>query len=178
MELLDHSAALTRELLLDKLLESYSAYFDIERMEELGGVLKAVASYHNFMEKYVLTRKARMWAAHAHEYIYLFTVERLDLSTWEKIHDFFMENGFSRMNVDKEHMYSYITPVILADEIDEDVKKILKRFHFYKSFKLSFYGWTTVRLAALEMSTGKIISNYQGRDVGRFVNKIYKEKTK
>lgn len=147
-------------------------------MDELDGLCKAVASYHNFMEKYVLTRKARMWAAHAHEFIYLFTTEHLDMPAWQKINAFFMENGFARMKIDNEHMYSYITPIILADVIDDDVRKLLKRFHYYKSFKLSFYGWTTVRLAALEMSTGKVVSNYQGRDVGKFVNKFYKEKIK
>ncbi len=179
MELKEQSGKLTKDLFLEELLESYSAYFDIERMEE-DGFCRAIASYHTFMEKYVLTRKARMWAAHAHEYIYLFTVSHLDMGTWEKLHDFFMEAGMARTmeKVDKEHMYSYISPVILADTIDDEVRKCMKRFHYYKSFKFSFYGWTTIRLAALEMNTGKVISNYQGRDVGKFVNKIYKEKTK
>ena len=160
----------------EELLESYSGYFDIERLED--GTCKAIATYNNFMEKYVLTRKARLWAAHAHEFIFLFSLDRLDMQHWEEIREYFMEQGFARMSVDNMHMYSYISPVILADEIDEDVCKILKRFKYYKSFKLSFYGWTTVRLAALEMSSGKIITNYQGKDVGKFVNKIYKEKTK
>lgn len=160
----------------EELLEAYSGYFDIERID--GGLCKAVATYNNFMEKYVLTRKARLWAAHAHEFIFLFSLDHLDMTGWEKIKDYFMEQGFARMSVDNMHMYSYISPVILADSIDEEVLKLMKRFKYYKSFKLSFYGWTTVRLAALETTTGKIVTNYQGRDAGKFVNKIYKEKTK
>lgn len=167
-----------RERMLEELLESYAGYFDIVREEAPDGPLRAIASYHNFMEKYVLTRKAQLWAAHAHEYILLYSVPHLTMGLWEEIKAQFMERGFSLITIDKQHMYSYITPVLLADAIDDDVQKAMKRFHYYKSFKLSFYGWTTVRLAALELDTGKVITNYQGRDVGKFVNKIYKEKAK
>jgi len=181
MEVLERDTAWTKEALLARLLESYSAYFDITHMDETacGGLCKALAAYHSFMEKYVLIRKARLWAAHAHEYIFLFTLERLDMAAFERIRDYFMEEGtrLTMEKVDSEHMYTYVTPLILADTVEEEARRALKRFRYYKSFKLSVYGWTTVRLAALEVGTGKLTCNYQGREVGKFVNKIYKERT-
>ncbi|MDD4074950.1 MAG: hypothetical protein PHC80_02540 [Eubacteriales bacterium] len=167
-----------RDALLEKLLESYSGYYDISREEGLDGLHKATAAFHSYVEKYVLVRSARMWAHHSHEYIFLFSLPHLDMTAWTRIRDYYLERGLSLVKPDKEHMYTYITAVLLCDEMDDDVAKEMKRFKYYKSFKLSFYGWTNARLTALEMNSGKIVSNYQGREMGRFVNKIYKEKTK
>ena len=63
------------EQVLNGLKKAYSAYFDIEEVAD-GTALKALCAYHNRDSQYVLVKKAELWAAESHEYLYLWDVGR------------------------------------------------------------------------------------------------------
>ena len=54
----------------------------------------------------------------------------------------------------------------------EQLKKLRKR----REFRLSLHGWMEFRIAAVELSTGEIVTNRAGRglgkDLGRLVGRI------
>ena len=62
-------------------------------------------------------------------------------------------------------VHSYVTLVILADEIDKDVKEAIKKIRFEKSFRLSLHGWMEFRIAAISFADDKIITNRAGKGV-------------
>ena len=61
------------QLALDRLKRAYAAYYDIEDIED-GTPLKALCAYHMRDSQYVLVKKAELWAAENHEYLYLCAV--------------------------------------------------------------------------------------------------------
>lgn len=62
---------LTSDEFFERLLLSYSDYFDIIRDTSYKDLsVAAEAAFHSFSEKYVLVKKAQLWAAEAHEYVF------------------------------------------------------------------------------------------------------------
>ena len=80
------------------------------------------------------TRAHTVYASEQHEYVYFYLTEHLDLETLKKEIDLSREAGAKKVNPHGEHMFSYVTLVILADTIDEDAKKALKRYRYRRTF--------------------------------------------
>ena len=68
---------MTRAEAADKLIDRYAGYFDISPAQEEQAPLVATCDFHAHSEKYVLSRKAKLWEAGSHEYVYLFSVPHL-----------------------------------------------------------------------------------------------------
>ena len=71
---MNHAA--TRDTLLPRLLRSYAAYYDVEPMEAQEPLV-ATAFFHVHGTKYVLSKKAELWATDNNEYVYFFSVPHL-----------------------------------------------------------------------------------------------------
>ena len=155
-----------RQQKLDQLLLAYQRYFDIERDVEIeGDVFGAVADFHSTSEKYVLVKKAKLWSLENNEYAYFYTTEHLGVDELERIHKKALDAGFAKVKPHSEHMYSFVTLVILADEIDEAAAEALKKIRFEKNFRLSLHGWMEFRIAAISFRDDKIITNRAGKSV-------------
>ncbi|MGN1018306.1 MAG: hypothetical protein ACI4PB_05790, partial [Oscillospiraceae bacterium] len=68
---------MTRLEAVDKLCDSYSAYFDVERFDEEDTELAATCFLYVHSEKYVLVKAAKLWEADSNEYVYIFSVPHL-----------------------------------------------------------------------------------------------------
>lgn len=155
-----------RQQKLEKLLLAYQRYFDIKRDVAVGeDTFVAFAEFHSTSEKYVLVKRAKIWALESNEYAYFYLTDKLDIGSFEHIQKAALEAGMELVHPHSEHMYSYVTLVILADEIDDDAKEALKKLRFEKSFRLSLHGWMEFRIAAINFSNGEIISNRSGKAV-------------
>lgn len=155
-----------RQQKLDQLLMAYQRYFDIQRdVETEGETFAAAAQFHSTSEKYVLVKKAKLWSLENNEYAYFYTTDHLDLAEFERVQKNALAAGSKLVVPHSEHMYSYVTLVILADEIDEDAAEALKKIRFEKSFRLSLHGWMEFRIAAISFSDDKIITNRAGKGV-------------
>ena len=121
------------ETVLEGLKKAYTAYFDIEEIND-GTALKARCDYHMRDSQYVLVKKAELWAAESHEYLYLWDAGALDTAGVEEIFRRTLEDGEPRVRPHAQHMYTYLTAVALYDSADPDalaqLKKLKKRREF------------------------------------------------
>ena len=85
----------------------------------------------------------------------------LDQSAWNA--------GLARVKPYSGHRNSDVTLIILADKIEESVFQQIKKLKHYKSYYLSFWGWSNYRILAYEVSTGKSVSNRLGKDLKKLV---------
>ena len=162
---------------LEKLLKAYAYYFDVERDVEVeGGSFSATADYHFREENYVATRAHTVYASEQHEYFYFYLTEHLDLETLKKEIDLSREAGAKKVNPHGEHMFSYVTLVILADTIDEDAKKALKRYRYRKNFWLTLRGWMEYHIAAMETSSMTFLSNPAGKEARKNLERNFQPK--
>jgi len=149
---------------LDKLLNAYSHRYDIERNVAVeGGSFPATATFFLRDENYLISKKHVLSAVENYEYMYFYLTDHLDADTLQAQIDLTMKVGTARVKPHREHMSSFVTLVILADTIDEDAKKIIKKVRFQKYFRLALHGWMEYHIAAMECSTNSFLSNPAGK---------------
>ena len=147
---------------LEGLKKAYAAYYDIEDIDD-GTPLKARCAYHNRDSQYVLVKKAELWAAESHEYLYLWDAGHLDTAGVEEIFQRTLADGEPRVKPHSQHMYTYLTAVVLYDSAQPDALEQLKKLKKRREYKLSLHGWMEFRIAAVELPTVKLTVNRAGR---------------
>jgi len=165
-----------RQVVLKRLFNSYNGWYDVLPGDLGSGLpLEALCIYHSRSEKFVLSKKARLWAVEVNDYLYLFSMPKLDKYQAEEYISFSIQDALPRVKPHNEHMYSFITIVFIADEIEEDALKFIRWRKFIKSYKLGLYGSSPLKAAALDMEREKIVTNNMGRDLRKQIKNICKE---
>ena len=159
------------ETVLEGLKKAYTAYFDIEEIND-GTALKARCDYHMRDSQYVLVKKAELWAAETHEYLYLWDAGHLDLDGVEDIFRRTLDDGEPRVKPHAQHMYTYLTAVALYDSADPDALAQLKKLKKRREFKLSLHGWMEFRIAAVDLSNGEITVNRAGKALAKDLRRL------
>ena len=159
------------ERVLEGLKKAYTTYFDIEEIDD-GTALKARCDYHMRDSQYVLVKKAELWAAESHEYLYLWDAGRLDTAGVEEIFRRTLADGEPRVRPHAQHMYTYLTAVALCDSARPDALARLKKLKKRREFKLSLHGWMEFRIAAVDLSTGELTVNRAGRALAKDLKRL------
>ena len=165
-----------RPLILEKLLRIYGASYDVFPGDMDSALpLYAMCIHRSRSEKFVLSKKAKLWAVELDDYFYVFSLPKLNKWQAEECVLFSIENALPRVKPHNEHMYSFITVVFIADEAEDDALKFIRWRKFNKSYKLGFYGSSPLKAAALDIEREKIVTNGMGRDLRKQIENIIKE---
>lgn len=164
MELLDY---------LDNIENKLKSSFDIARNYELNNyTYDLYARYYLRNEKYMLVKKAKVYAFENNEYCLIKYFKELD----EKSLDLFIKSLIEAIDIivtpSSEHMSSVITGVILTYNILEKEKaiKIIEKFRYHKGFAFGFKGWADIRLILVSLNEGLIAYNKKGGEVKEVYN--------
>jgi len=161
----------TREELLERLLEQYGTWYNLERLQG-EEPLTAVGEFHEHGTGYVFVRKAQMWVADCHEYLYIFSVDELTEAVFQSCLQKARELGEPKIQPGPGHKSSYVTALVVCDTANEAGLKALKKCRIRKSFHLSLHGWMEVHTAAVVNRGDIIATNGDGRRTGDFLKNV------
>ena len=149
---------------LERLLNAYSHHYDLKRdLAVEGGSFPAAAFYFLRDEHYLVRRDKVYYATEQHDYTYFYVGGHVDAETLRAQIDLSLRAGLAEIKPHREHMCSFVTLVVLADTIDPEAKKLLKKTRFRKNYWLALHGWMEYHIAAMECSTVSFLSNPAGR---------------
>ncbi len=158
---------------LSTLLNSYEYYYSITEGDADSGLPLAFrAEFHARDEGYVLIKKAKIWAAESNEYVYVFSVPELDLKTAESCMDYALADGLPRIEPHPEHKDSYIIAIFLADVIQAEAARAIRRRKYHKDYKFGMLGWSSMKTAAVELEKEMVLTNKMGRNLKKFFKKL------
>ena len=157
---------------IERMLKSYSVYYNVTRFEDEHRPLTALCEFFQHTEKYVVSRKANLWSADSEEFLYLFEFEHLTLADFEMYSDWARDEGLKKINVGPGHMNSNVVAVFVCDSCDEDAYKALKKCRFHKSFKFSLHGWMDLHTILVEVGSDRIEGNGISRNAVKLLKKI------
>ena len=163
---------LTREEALQKLKQSYSTYYNVQEVSDLSVPVCAKCEYFEYSEKYLLSKKAKIWEADCEDFLYLFSVEHLTAETADACRRYAWEDGLANAHIHPGHMYTYVTIVFLCDRADEAAKEALKKAKDSKSFRFSLHGWMTLRTVLLTVTDSTILTNRTGKEAGTVLSDV------
>ena len=162
---------------LNTVSDSYNAYYDVHRNDEMDEMTELPlcfrADFFSRAEKYWLTKSIPVWGNETNEYCYLFTAPAFDVELSKKCIDFALEDGLPRVKPHKEHQYTNIKVLLVADSFDEDTIKYIRHRNFSKSYKFSFHGFTTLKTAAVDVGVGKAYPNSAGHELSAYFRKLF-----
>lgn len=152
---------------LDNIENKLKAYFDIYRKYNIKGyAYDLFAKYHMRMERYVLVKKAVIYAMENNEYCLMKYFNEIDEYKLKDFTNSLIESIDELVNPDENHMSSVITGVLVCDNIpSDDIVKQIKKFKYHKGFAFGFRGWVDIRLILVAMNDNYIVTNKKGKEV-------------
>ena len=164
---------MTRHDALEKILASYTVYYNIERSSDIEGIsAEAVFDYHD--EQYFLIRRAKLSEADTKEYVYFAAPYALTLKTLLDLTAAVWNKGQSKVVPGPNHRNTDITLVIITEQTDSEVMENVRKIHYSKSFRFGLHGWSNFRLVVYDLSTGEAAHNRLGSDLRKTINNIFK----
>ena len=168
-----------RVLFLDVLKDSFSAYYDIfpENEDAASLPLAFRADYFSRAEKYWLSKKITIWANETNEFAYIFSAPSFDTELVDKCLEYAMAQGLPRVKPHKEHQYTNIKVIFVADALDDAVVRYVQQKKFSKNYHFSLHGFTELKTAAVDLSRQTAYPNRAGHELSDYFRKLFAAKT-
>ena len=159
---------------IEVLRDSYSAYYNIVSPENTEGVpLEFRADYFSRNEKYWISKSIPIWGNETNEYAYIFSAPSFDAELARRCIDYALADGLPRVRPHKEHQYTNIKAVFVADGFDDETRAAVCKREFSKSYKFSLHGFSNLLTAAVDLGEQKTYTNRAGRDLTAFIEKLF-----
>ncbi len=169
---------------LETILTTYTSTFDLHRPYQIGErTYPAYGYFFSHLEKYVLVREANLWSSDSFEHSLFQTYEgsitRKDINDLYEDIENYVEPMLVRKGEDivpKNHMYSYITCILISDgSISKEVQKSIRSFKFEKGYLFNIRGYSQGRMLAVDLENQKIYANFHGRKLKKHYKNLLKD---
>lgn len=166
--------AVERESFLSVLEDSYTAYYNINK-EDLPQDLPIVfkADYFRRGEKYWLSKSIPIWGNETNEFAYVFSSEVITVSQIEKAIQYALDDGLPRVKPHKEHQYTNIKTVFIANQFEDGALDLIKKKKFSKSYHWSLWGYTNLICCGVNTETEQVAVNKVGHDMQAYFKKLF-----
>ena len=159
---------------IKEILENGEEYYEISIPYQLNGVdLDAYFYYSNRLEKHFISPKVVVSSLETFEHVIVVSREHLNAATWEELKSFVEPIESTLVTPSRRHMYSYITLIILADQIDDDMEPVLRRYRYAKNYKFTLHGWSEVHVAAVNLSNNNVIGSRPAKRTIKYCKKAF-----
>lgn len=146
----------------------------------------ALAEFHSHVDKYVLVKSAQIWAADSHEFCLFQTYPDVfcpdDFTDLTHLLTEYMEPQLVRKgndDVEKDHMYTYLTLVILCEKpVSKEMISMVKHYHYTKYYKLYTRGYSEARIVLVDIGNQKIHTNRAAHELKKLFKNVFKDLTK
>ena len=158
----------------EQALTRYSAYYDIERdCEVLGERLAGRAEFHSRGEKYVLVRRAKLWAMECNDYVFVFCEQALTAQRAAQLLAWMRRCETAFVKPHGEHMYSYLTLLVAAQTAEPQAVRLLQKAKQMKNYKFGFEGYSELRCGLFDCARQRLVTNRAGRALAKTFRGIY-----
>ena len=163
---------------LDVLKDSFSAYYDLFPENEDAAPLPLIfrADYYSRAEKYWLSKSITVWANETNEFAYIFSAPAFDAGLVDKCIEYALFEGLPRVKPHKEHQYTNIKVIFVADAFDDDTVAYVRKKKFSKNYHFSLHGFTELKTAAVDLQRQKAFPNRAGQELGDYFRKLFAAK--
>ena len=120
---------MTPQEALQKLLPSFKRYYNI-KTEDITPPFDAEAEFFTHDVAYMLMKSAKLAESESKEFIFFSALEHLDTDTVTNLDETAWNTGMSRVVLNEFHHSTDVSLIILADNIDKDAAKLIKKINF------------------------------------------------
>lgn len=155
-----------KSLVLTRLLAAHEAWFDVQRnFEYAGKTFPGFARFTSHGEQFVLVKRAKLWEVDAHELMFFELADHLDGDMLSQLVSFMTTEAVKMVEAKANHMTTYLTLVVIADTVGDDIARAVRTTRFRKNFKLGLHGWADLRLAVVDLGHANVLTNAAGKEL-------------
>ena len=165
--------AIERPVMLEVLKDSYSAYYTIVEDVETDLPLAFRADYKARDEQYFFTKSAKIWGNEKNEYAYIFSAPSFDPATVKKCLDYAWEDMLPRVKPHKEHQCTNAKVVFVADTLDDDTVKTVRKDNRTKNYHFGLQGYSNMLAGAVDLSRQLTYTNKAGHELAAYFKKLF-----
>ena len=164
---------LTRQQAAERLCDCYAVYFDITHSPAEDAPLVAEMAFHAHTSKYVLSKKHVLWEANAYDHALILRVQTLTAAMVEDWFTFLTREAEPELVhpgascPPEGHMASTLTLILIAETVEPEAARAVRRAKFSKSYRFSLRGWATGRAAAADLGGGCVYASRDAKDLER-----------
>lgn len=150
-----------------KILKSrFSKHFHINTdVEILGEKVDFQAKFSQVSGRTFVTQNDIIDRYENYENCYIKYIPALDLTKAAMYTEFLKNIVDETVNPSQDHMSTYITGVILTNNVDPETVYFINNFKFSKVYSFYLKGWCDIRLICVNLETQEVISNKHGKKV-------------
>ena len=156
---------------MEKTLNLFSGYYNILE-DDIPEPFDAHAFFKSKDMQYFLIKAAKISEYDASEHAFFKVLDSLDEAGLQEIVDRAWVIGLKDVKPYYGHRCSDVTLIVIADQMDEATRKLVQKLNYYIGYKWSFWGSSSLRLVAWELSTGKIAYNRHGDQLKKLFSNI------
>lgn len=158
---------------LEVLKDSYSAYYNIIPGGDDGSPLAFRADYFSRDERYWLTKNIKIWGNETNEFAYIFQAPAFDRAAVDECIARALDESLPRVKPHKEHQYTNVKVVFVADSLSRDTIDYIKKKKFSKSYKFSLHGYTELKAGAVDLAERTVYTNMAGHELDAYFRKLF-----
>ena len=166
--------AFDRLAFLGVLEDSYAAYYNIikeDLPEEYPIAFRA--DFYKCDERYWLTKSVKYYGNETNEFVYVFSTDTFDKECADACIQYALDEGLPRVKPHKEHQYTNIKVIFIANEYEPDALKAIVSRKFQKSYHYSLWGYTCLLTTAVDVNDEKVWTNPVGREMKKYFSKLF-----
>ena len=165
--------SIERGVFLEVLKDSYSAYYSLVEDVETELPLVFRGDYKSRDEQYFLSKSAKIWGNEKNEFAYVFSAPRFDADTVRRCVDFAWDDAMPRVQPHKEHQCTNVKAVFVADSLDADVAKAVKKLSRTKNYRFGLWGFSNLLAGAVDLGERKTVTNAAGHELADYFRKLF-----
>ena len=166
--------AFDRLAFLGVLEDSYAAYYNIIKEnlpEEFPIAFRA--DFYKRDERYWLTKSVKYYGNETNEFVYVFSADSFTGENADACIRYALEEGLPRVKPHKEHQYTNIKVIFIANEYEPEALKAISSFRFQKSYHFSLWGYYNLLTTAVDVNDEKVWTNPAGREMKKYFSKLF-----
>ncbi|MBQ1403103.1 MAG: hypothetical protein IIY90_07330 [Oscillospiraceae bacterium] len=166
--------AFDRLAFLGVLEDSYAAYYNIIKEnlpEEFPIAFRA--DFYKRDERYWLTKSVKYYGNETNEFVYVFSADSFTGENADACIRYALDEGLPRVKPHKEHQYTNIKVIFIANEYEPEALKAISSFRFQKSYHFSLWGYSNLLTTAVDVNDEKVWTNPAGREMKKYFSKLF-----
>lgn len=157
--------------LRDRLLAGQDKAFVSSRNAEIAGRAAAMLSTFDLSaERKLFGLMPTGNSGHAHEYRLLFAVPALDEALLQDWWQYAQSAERELVRPDRNHDFSIVSLILAVGAVEKNALKSLKKLNAEREFKNGQSGWSSVRMAVIDLSAHKVHTNRMGDPLKNILN--------
>ncbi len=157
---------------LKRILPLYGDYYTVREGDAAAAPFRAEAECIVNDEHYTAYRTVKISEVVSRELVFFATADSLNAEQALSLAEAAWEEGQSRIRPGPTHRNTDVVLVVLTERLSDEAARAFKSFRRVKNYRFTFHGWSTLRLVAIETSSGRMAFNRLGRGLKKLFGNI------